>query len=214
MRRSNKKLSLVALVALAAGLSLTACNPDDSNASGTTPSSSASVSAGQKGSSPSDAGSPAAKGPVAKNDDNVTDPEDGGDASGAQGSTCRADDLSMYAAVSPETNGRTDVQISNNGKQACTMKGFPEVDLGNTDDVTLHTQAADEPADLVTLKPGDMAVFHITYPGHAAPGSELTDFTELVVTTPGEKYSQTITEIDGGPIALPTDTHVTVSAVS
>ena len=212
--RSNTKLSLVALVVLAAGLSLTACDPDGSSASGTTPSSSASVPADQKGSSPSDAGSPAAGSPVAKNDDNVTDPEDDGDGSGSLGDTCSTDDLSMYAAVSPEAKGRTDVQISNDGKRTCIMKGFPEVDLGNTHDVILHTQAADEPASLVTLKPGDMAVFHISYPSHAAPGSDLTEFDELIVTTPGEKYSQTITEIDGGPIALPEDTHVTVSAVN
>lgn len=211
--RRNKKLSIVALVALAAGLSLTACNPDDTNASGTTPTSSASVPAGQQGSASSDAGSPTAGSPAAKNDDNVTNPEDGGGSSGAQDATCRTDDLNMYAAVSPEAKGRTDVQISNDGKQTCTMKGFPEVDLGNTDDVILHTQAADEPAGLVTLKPGDMAVFHLSYPAHAAPGSDLTEFDELVVTTPGEKYSQTITDIDGGPIALPQDTHVTVSAV-
>lgn len=205
--RSNKKLSLVALVVLAAGLSLTACNPDDAGASGTTPSSSAAAG------SPAAENGTAAGGPVAKNDDNVTDPEDGGGASGPQDSTCRTDDLTMYAAVSPEAKGRTDVQVSNDGKRTCTMKGFPEVDLGNTDDVVLHTQAADEHAGLVTLRPGDMAVFHISYPSHAAPGSELTEFDELVVTTPGEKYSQTITEIDGGPIALPLDTHVTVSAV-
>jgi Protein of unknown function (DUF4232) len=206
--RSSKKLSAVALVVLAAGLSLTACDSDGSRASGTATSSASAPT--QHGSVQTEGSAHAARSAAAKHGDHAADGAAGG--SGSRYATCRSDDLSLYAAVSPEAKGDTGVQISNDGEQTCTMEGFPEVDLVSAGGFTLHAQAADEPAHLVTLRPGDMSVFHLSYPAHAAPGSELVDFDKLTVTTPDGQHSQTL-EIDGGPVALPEDAHVTVTAV-
>lgn len=187
--RSSKKFSVLALVALAAGLSLTACNPDDSDASGASSSSSASPSsngAGQEGSSGSGSSGGSGTG-------GSSDSSDSSGSTSASGTTCRTANLTISAHHGISGEGQMVVDMVNSGSTTCTMHGFPGVDLqgaGDSGTVSAHRSTSDTPD--VRLAPGEKTDFTLYYPMNDSGGSGFT-FTKMIVTPPNETQSKTLT---------------------
>ncbi|WP_329369369.1 DUF4232 domain-containing protein [Streptomyces sp. NBC_00669] len=157
--RSSKRLSVIALVAVAAGLSLTACGPDDSSASGPTSSDTAgatsssdagqtlapssapgasdatsapSTTGGQDGSSGSGSSGTSGSGSGSSGGSSSTGGGSGSSSSGsgsASSGTCKTSDLAISATRGPAGEGLELVDFTNIGQESCTMHGFAGVSL-------------------------------------------------------------------------------------
>lgn len=115
-----------------------------------------------------------------------------GQAAGS--TTCQAAELSYRLGAATGTSAqRTQVvDLTNKGSSACTLQGFPGVDL---DGVAIGQQNYNWPLDRqsvsyasVTLRPGETGHFSLIYlPGNSA-SSDIT-VTKLVITPPND-YTQ------------------------
>ncbi|GAA4813389.1 DUF4232 domain-containing protein [Streptomyces ziwulingensis] len=190
-----KNLSLIA-VAVAAGLSLTACQSDDTAASASA--------------APSQQTGPAAQGGNSADGDSATggtgtEATGTGSGSGANATTTGADDTddaeaagsdacttSQLAMRSAHGMGEGDilVHLENTGSAACDLKGFPGVDLKSKDG-SLSADRTDLAAPLVTVAPGEETRFTLHYTPNTSGGSGVT-FTSLVVTPPNETHAKTL----------------------
>jgi hypothetical protein len=165
----TQKMVLIALTVVA-GLSLTACNGEEEAALADDPSATAAVTPGSDdagGKEPGAAGS------------------DSGDQSASD--KCRTDGLEITAidsTISGDETNSVAVTFRNSGGSDCTMAGFAGVDL-ETNSGTISAERAGDPADRITLKPGDHTSFGITYPVNDTGGSGVR-ITGLKVTPPGE----------------------------
>jgi hypothetical protein len=190
-----QKLTIAAL-ALAAGLSLTACQNDDnamaqgggSAASSSGSSSNGGSTSGSNNSSPQGA----AKGSAGK--DSAGQATTGGNGSAKSGvAKCRTDDLDITAndaTVTGDKDNTVNVTFTNKSGRSCTVAGFAGVDLKtNAGSVSAKRQGAAAPA--VVLKNGDHDTFYISYPVNDSGGSGVR-ITGLVVTPPDETKSVTL----------------------
>ncbi|MFF3734832.1 DUF4232 domain-containing protein [Streptomyces sp. NPDC002476] len=185
------KLTFAAL-AVAAGLSLTACqNGDDmgqtapSSASGA---SSASGGSGSGGSDQSDGKGPAGKGSGGQG----TAAGTGSNENGKVGK-CRTDELEITAAdstIDGDPDGTVAVELKNGGGRDCVLSGYAGVDL-KTGSGTLSAKRTGEKATPMTLKDGKSVYFGINYPINKSGGSGVR-ITGLVVTPPDETKSVTL----------------------
>ncbi|MGV9848379.1 DUF4232 domain-containing protein [Streptomyces sp. NPDC003442] len=190
------KLTIAAL-AVAAGLSLTACQNDDDSAGKSDPSaSSASSSGGGSGSGGSDQG--------------------GGKDSGEQGTAagtgsnedgkidkCRTDELEVTAAdrtIDGDGEGTVAVTLKNGGGRDCAISGFAGVDL-KTSEGALSAKRSGQPADTHILKDGESTYFGVNYPVNDSGGSGVR-VTGLVVTPPNETKSVTLDWPGGGTLPV------------
>ncbi|MGC0384211.1 DUF4232 domain-containing protein [Streptomyces sp. SAI-129] len=195
-----RKLTLAAM-ALAAGLSLTACQNDDggSDQSAAPPAAStASSSNGGSGSAGSDqqgGTDSAGKSP------NGTGGTGGSGGTGGTGGAdedgksdrCRTDELeitAMDATVGGDTEGTVAVDLRNGGGRECSLAGYAGVDL-KTNSGTLSAERTGESAPSVVLADGETVTFGITYPMNDSGGSGVR-ITGLVVTPPNETKSVTL----------------------
>ncbi|MGW4551326.1 DUF4232 domain-containing protein [Streptomyces violaceorubidus] len=194
-----RKLTLAAM-ALAAGLSLTACQNDDGTDQSAAPpaASTASSSNGGSGSAGSDqeGGTDSA--------DKTPDGTGGSGSTGGTGGTggtdedgkaakCRTDELeftAMDATIDGDTEGTVAVDLKNGGGRECTLAGYAGVDL-KTNTGTLSARRTGEQATPVVLKDGENVTFGITYPINDTGGSGVR-VTGLVVTPPNETKSVTL----------------------
>ncbi|MEU4657674.1 DUF4232 domain-containing protein [Streptomyces sp. NPDC023723] len=169
-----KNYSLLA-VAVAAGLSLTACQNDDT-ASTTTDAAPVSSES-----------SAASSGDTEPSGTNASTNGDTG--AGVSSDTCTTDQLT---ATQKHGMGEGDilVHLKNTSDAACDLKGFPGVDLRNDDD-SVSAARTDLEAPLVTIAAGDEARFTLHYTPNTSGGSGVT-FDTLVVTPPNETHSLTI----------------------
>ncbi|MGW2332135.1 DUF4232 domain-containing protein [Streptomyces sp. NPDC001700] len=170
------KLTFAAL-AVAAGLSLTACQNDD----------------GTGQSDPSSASSASSSG-------------GGSDQGGEQGTTagtgsnengqvdkCRTDELEVTAAdrtIDGDGEGTVAVTLKNGGGRDCAISGHAGVDL-KTSEGALSAKRSGEPADTHILKDGESTYFGVNYPINDSGGSGVR-ITGLVVTPPNETKSVTL----------------------
>ncbi|GAB2833128.1 DUF4232 domain-containing protein [Streptomyces daliensis] len=203
-----QKITIAAL-ALAAGLSLTACQGNDTSAAGSkdSGSSSSSSSTGTSGGSgDSDSGSTggsSGSGSAGGSGENATNTGDDSDstqteAQGGEGSgngqittgTCKTSNLALSAA---HGMGEGDVVVTfKNTGEACSLKGFPGVDLkadGGPGGISANRSDLDAPA--VALQNGDETRFTLHTPRNDTGGSGV-DIDRLVVTPPNGTHSKTV----------------------
>ncbi|MFJ3532156.1 DUF4232 domain-containing protein [Streptomyces sp. NPDC090132] len=212
-----KKMSALALVVAAAGLSLTACGGSDgsSAAADTGASSSASSSAGGQdtgsadtsGSTEADGDSRSAAPGSEESGSSSTGSGKGSDltakgGTSASGSMCRTDDLA-FSTGSAGVKNQVVVNLKNTGSATCSMHGFPGVQLVGPDglgDTGPDAARTDSKASTVTIGPGEETRFLLRYIP-TTDGSGKT-FTRLSVTPPNEKISA-IANLDGLTITVP-----------
>ncbi|MEV5656084.1 DUF4232 domain-containing protein [Streptomyces sp. NPDC052291] len=178
-----------AALAVAASLSLTACQNDDDASAQTDPSSAttASPSSGDAGSDGSDPASPEAS-PGGKE----TSAGTGSDESG-KAAKCRTDGLKITAIdnfIDGDPAGTVAVEMKNTSGRDCVIAGFAGVDL-KTNAGTVSAERKGEPGDPYVLKGGKSIAFSVTYPLNKTGGSGVR-ITGLVVTPPNETKSVTL----------------------
>jgi hypothetical protein len=171
-------IAAVATGLAAAGVAVAGCSPS----SGTTASSTVTTSP---------AGSTAAHGSATQAAQPAS-PASSQQAQAAVG-TCQAAQLSYTLGVLTGTSQRTQVvDLSNKGSSACTLAGFPGVDLhgaaNGQQDFTWSLVRQSAPYSAVTLEPGQTGHFSLIY----LPGtSDSTDITvSKLVITPPNAYTQ------------------------
>ncbi|MFE9532524.1 DUF4232 domain-containing protein [Streptomyces sp. NPDC006691] len=192
-----RKLTFAAL-AVAAGLSLTACQSDDGSPA---PSDSAASNAASSGGGSSSTGANASTGSGTGSDQGSgkgtggtggkgTSAGTGSSGSGSakgSGGKCRTNDLNITAAdatVGGDKERTVAVEFTNTSGHDCTVSGFAGVDL-KTNSGTISAKRTGEPATPYTLKNGKSVFFGVTYPSNDTGGSGIR-ITGLLVTPPGE----------------------------
>ncbi|MFE1590314.1 DUF4232 domain-containing protein [Streptomyces sp. NPDC058737] len=189
-----RKLTLAAM-ALAAGLSLTACQNDDGTDETTAPPA-ASAPASSDGGSGSTGSDQEGGQDSAGKTPNGTGGANGTGGTGEDGKAaakCRTDELEITATdatVGGDTEGTVAVDLKNGGGRACTLAGYAGVDL-KTNTGSLSAERTGEQAPPIVLQDGENVTFGITYPINNTGGSGVR-ITGLVVTPPNETKSVTL----------------------
>ncbi|GHG62765.1 DUF4232 domain-containing protein [Streptomyces griseocarneus] len=186
-----QKLTFAAL-AIAAGLTLTACQSDDDGKGQSDPSSASSVSSSGGGSGPgaSDQGS----GKESGGKDSAGKSSGGQGAAAGTGSKesgkaakCRTDELRITAkdgTIDGDPDGTVVVELKNRGGHSCAISGYAGVDL-KTNAGSLSAKRTGEQAPSTVLKAGQSTFFGINYPFNKSGGSGVR-VTGLLVTPPSE----------------------------
>ncbi|WP_121748399.1 DUF4232 domain-containing protein [Streptomyces sp. E2N166] len=189
-----RKLTIAAM-ALAAGLSLTACQNDDdgTDRSAAPPAAStASSSTGGSDSPGSDQQGGTDSEGKAPNSTGGTGGTGGTDEDG-KAAKCRTDELEITATdatIGGDDRGTVAVDLKNGGGRDCSLAGHAGVDL-KTNSGTLSAERTGDSAPSVVLADGDTVTFGITYPINDSGGSGVR-ITGLVVTPPDETKSVTL----------------------
>ncbi|MFJ1928225.1 DUF4232 domain-containing protein [Streptomyces sp. NPDC088131] len=193
-----RKLTFAAL-ALAAGLSLTACQNDEDDAAGQTdPSSGSSASAASSSGGGSDSGGTDEAGgkessAPASNGSASGGSTSGGSGSDAKGGKCTTDGLKITALdtfIDGDRDGSIAVALTNTSGADCVISGFVGVDL-KTNAGTISATRKGDPGDPYTLKSGKEIDSNVSYPLNKTGGSGIR-ITGLVVTPPNETKSVTL----------------------
>lgn len=205
-----KKMSVLAVVVAAAGLSLTACNSSDGSSASANTSASASASSSTGASSSTTAGtSTGGQGSTSGSSSGSTGSTGSKKGSGstaqaqssASGSRCKADHLALSATASG-TKDEIVVNMKNTGSSKCSMHGFPGVQLVGPDglgDNRPDAARADATASTVTVGPGEETRFLLHYSPDTS-GSGKT-YTRLLVTPPNETVGE-IVNLNGVTITI------------
>ncbi|MFG2324894.1 DUF4232 domain-containing protein [Streptomyces sp. NPDC048568] len=192
------KLTFAAL-AVAASLSLTACQNDDDATGQSDPSaaSSEASSGGGSGSGDSQQGAGDESGGEGTGGQGTAAGSGAGSGSGSGANDkvgkCRTDELkfkAMDATIDGDTEGTVAVELTNGGGRECAISGYAGVDL-KTNSGTLSAKRSGEPVVPGTLKDGETVAFGIHYPINDSGGSGVR-ITGLVVTPPDETKSVTL----------------------
>ncbi|MFF1919291.1 DUF4232 domain-containing protein [Streptomyces sp. NPDC058221] len=193
-----KKMSALALVVAAAGLSLTACGGSDGSSAAADTSSSASANSSADASSSTDGQASATSGSPSSADSGSGS---GSGKSSALGSTsqsatsaamCKTDNLALSTSATEDKN-QLAVNLKNTGSGKCSMHGFPGVQLVGPDglgDTGPEAARTDTSGSTVTIGSGEETQFLLRYIP-AADGSNKT-YTRLSVTPPNEKVSEIV----------------------
>ncbi|MEU8953410.1 DUF4232 domain-containing protein [Streptomyces sp. NPDC048518] len=200
------RVSALAALGLAATLSLTACNGDDSGSDAAANGSSSSSSAGSSSSGSGQTSQDGAKseGGSGSGGSEAGDGKSGsgskveaGAGSGASKTGkvtfCKTADLAIDAAdaAPDESTGRIDVTMINRGSTTCSATGFAGVDIKDEDNTSNPVGRGHAQPRVTTLKPGDAAVFNLAYDIDSS-GDSLSHPTNLLVTPPNETHSVTL----------------------
>ncbi|MFC8005705.1 DUF4232 domain-containing protein [Streptomyces olivaceus] len=200
------KLTIAAL-AVAAGLSLTACQGDSDNADGQSTGSSNSSSSSNSGkdSGGKDSGGTDTDGKSADGENTAVSgggsdgASDGGSGSGKGSGTdsetakCLTDHLEITAVdgtVGGDQEETVVVGFKNAGAKDCLLTGYAGVDL-KTNYGRVSAERTGQEADPVVLKSGEDVFFGVTYPKNDSGGSGVR-VEGLVVTPPNETKSVTL----------------------
>ncbi|QIY93947.1 DUF4232 domain-containing protein [Streptomyces sp. S1D4-11] len=201
------KLTFAAL-AVAAGLSLTACQNDDAGTGQSGPSSASTVSSGATASSSgggSDSGS-SDQGGAKDSAGTSSATNSGATSSGGTGTAagtgsnanakvgkCRTDELEITAkdnTIDGDPDRTVVVELTNDSGRDCTISGYAGVDL-KTSAGSLSAKRTGQQAGSAVLKNGKSTYFPINYPFNKSGGSGVR-VTGLVVTPPDETKSVTL----------------------
>lgn len=196
-----------AALGVAAALSLTACSGDDSGKDSSAKSNSASSSKGGSSSSSnggsskggsskggseakgakSDAGDSTEARPDAANGsgDRAKHPGKHAEQGGEQGRFCKVANLHMSARDDkPDAEtGDVVVTMTNKGSTTCSVTGFPKVMLKDADNTSNPVRRDHNMPRIANLKPGQSAVFNLSYKVDTSGGSQ-THPTDIEVTPP------------------------------
>ncbi|MFI6495018.1 DUF4232 domain-containing protein [Streptomyces sp. NPDC050564] len=202
-----QKLALLA-IAVAAGLSLTACQGDNGASADTNGSSSA-----QSSDSPSSNSQGSGDNSASTGKGTATAQSDTGNGASAAGSNSKACQTSQLAFSSSGgmAEGTLIINLKNTGSATCTLKGFPGADLKSKDGTISATRSKLTPPR-VSVKPGEETRFTLHYPSNNSGGSGVT-FTSLVVTPPNETHSHTLPVSINVPASDSTGPAITVDPV-
>ncbi|WP_306322880.1 MULTISPECIES: DUF4232 domain-containing protein [unclassified Streptomyces] len=210
-----RKLTLAA-VALAAGLSLTACQGNDDSAAGASDASSDSSASA----SSSTGGNGGTGGDEATGKKDAVDTPDDPDAAKAADGTghgqintgpCKTANLAFDSGHGM-AEGSIVVSMRNTG-DACSLKGFPGVDLNSKDAGTpLSAQRSSLAAPTVVLKNGETTRFTLHYPENNTGGTGVR-IDSLDVTPPNETHSTSLPGDFSLPVTEGADQKVTVDPV-
>ncbi|MFF6908126.1 DUF4232 domain-containing protein [Streptomyces sp. NPDC012389] len=187
-----------AALAVAASLSLTACEDGATGQGGATPAPTASSSAaadGGSGSGGSDQEGSEQSGGKDSGQASAgsTGGSSGGSGTAAKAAKCRTDALEITATdstVGGDTAGTVAVGLKNRGGKDCTLSAYAGVDL-KTNAGPLSAKRTGEQAGPFVLKDGKTVYFGISYPLNSSGGSGVR-ITGLVVTPPDETKSVTL----------------------
>ncbi|WP_413759473.1 DUF4232 domain-containing protein [Streptomyces sp. MMBL 11-3] len=182
------RMTLIALTVVA-GLSLTACNGDDTPSPAASSSSDATSAGAGEGSGESAGAGTSTGSPGTGGKESAGGDSDAADRNG----TCRTDALKITAidnSISGDDVGSVAVTFVNDGGRDCTLSGFAGVDL-KTAAGTVSAERTGDPADRITLKDGDSTAFTVSYPINDSGGSGVR-ITGLLVTPPGETRAATL----------------------
>ncbi|MFI7386113.1 DUF4232 domain-containing protein [Streptomyces sp. NPDC049813] len=214
------QLTLAGL-ALVAGLSLTACQGDDDAAAGADASGSSTASASRSASSGSgsdDAGGGSDDGATADGTTadgtaaTTADPAEGSGGGQINTGPCKTANLA-FATAHGMGEGDLLVSLRNTG-DACSLKGFPGVDLkADGGPGGISAERTDVAAPTVVLKNGETTRFTLHSPRNDTGGSGLK-ITRIVVTPPNETHSKTLPVTLNLPVTdSPSDAGVTVDPI-
>ncbi|MER5603307.1 DUF4232 domain-containing protein [Streptomyces sp. NPDC002265] len=195
-----------AALAVAAGLSLTACQ---SGADGTGQSTSSSASATSSATGGSTAGGSTAggsdqdggkdsagqgtAGTGSTGQSTAAGSSSGSDAGGTATGRCHTADLEITAkdrTIDGDPDGTVVVELKNRGGRDCTLSGYAGVDL-KTNAGSLSAQRTGDPAPSAVLRSGRSTAFGISYPLNTSGGSGVR-ITGLLVTPPNETRTVTL----------------------
>ncbi|MFI5661156.1 DUF4232 domain-containing protein [Streptomyces sp. NPDC051684] len=194
-----RKLTLAA-VALAAGLSLTACQGNGDSAAGTGDDSSNTAASSGKvsGKNASDTGEKA-------------DAAEGSGHGQINTGPCKTADLA-FGSAHGMGEGTLIVSMRNTG-DACSLKGFPGVDL-RTDEASgpLSAKRSGLASPSVVLSGGETTRFTLHYPPNTTGGSGV-DVTSLDITPPNETHSASLRVGINLPVSEGADQKVYVDPV-
>lgn len=208
-----KKMSALALVVAAAGLSLTACGSSDgssasanTSASRTSASTAASSSTGGQGSTSTSGSSASGSSAGGQASTSTSGSSASGSSTGSSkgsgltaqnhsatsGSMCKTDNLALSASATGVKN-QIVVNLKNTGSSKCSMHGFPGVQLVGPDglgDTGPDAARTDASGSTVSIGPGEETRFLLHYIPSTS-GSAKT-YTRLSVTPPNEKVSEIV----------------------
>ncbi|MEU6663176.1 DUF4232 domain-containing protein [Streptomyces sp. NPDC046821] len=191
----TKKLTL-ATVAVLAGLTLTACqdgNTDAAPSQDTASSPAAENSAAPSGSTGGNGGTATDDGSKGGGSGNGNGNGSGSDkgSGGGQINTgpCKTANLTITAA---DGMAEGDVLVSlKNDSDACSLKGFPGVDLNTSDGDTMSADRTANTPQEVVLGGGETTRFTLHYPPNHTGGTGIR-VVSIVVTPPNETHSKTV----------------------
>jgi hypothetical protein len=199
MQLRNRRLAATAGMVLCAGAALAACQggtsddgagKDTPTAVATATGTSAPAPGATTGANSAPAAAPATKAA-------------GSGSSGSSGSSatrCRTADLGFSfapgsGAQAVGSQGGIGVVLTNKGGAACTLRGFPGVDIVSSSGAHWSLAREAKSAGKVTVKPGSAASFEITYlpfdEGDSG-GSVAFHAASILVTPPDETHSATL----------------------
>ncbi|MFD8290330.1 DUF4232 domain-containing protein [Streptomyces lavendulae] len=189
------KLTFAAM-AVAAGLTLTACQngEDGAAAQGPAPAAPAastpSTPSSGGGSSAGSANQGSGKGSAGTSSNGKGTAAGTGSGDSAKGGKCRTDDLEITASestVGGDAEGTVAVQLKNRGSGDCTLSEYAGVDV-KTSAGSLSAKRTGEHPGPAVLKKGTSVYFGVNYPLNTSGGSGVR-ITGLVVTPPDETKS-------------------------
>jgi hypothetical protein len=184
----------VTLCVFAVGLGAAGCSPGSSGSSG-------SSSSGSATTSPANPGSTAQAGAGTSTPASSQQPQTAG-----SGSRCQPANLSFTLGAKIGGTATTQptqvMDLTNEGSSACTMEGFPGVDLVGVADgqenytwplvrsSASYARESHQGISEVTLQPGGTAHFDLRYlPGAPGDGNNLISVDKMVITPPND-YTQ------------------------
>ncbi|NUV77892.1 DUF4232 domain-containing protein [Streptomyces fungicidicus] len=177
-----QKITLATL-ALVTGLTLTACQGDDTAASTDDAAPAASSPAGDDGG----AGKETA---AASGGDTASDAPEGSGGGQINTGPCKTANLDISGAHGMG-EGTIHIAFKNTG-DACYLKGFPGVDLkADSGPGSINANRSDLATPSVVLKTGESTRATLHYPANHSGGSGV-DITLLEITPPEETHSKTV----------------------
>ncbi|MEU1467017.1 DUF4232 domain-containing protein [Streptomyces sp. NPDC005761] len=187
-----RKLTFVTL-AVAAGLSLTACQNDDDAAGQPAPSSASSASSAGGGSGSGGSDQDSGKGAAGTTSGGKDTAAGSGSDSSGKAPKCTTDGLKITAQdtfIDGDPDGSVAVGLTNGSGADCVISGFAGVDL-KTDAGDISATRKGDPGDPYILRNGKEIDFNVSYPLNESGGSGVR-VTGLVVTPPNETKSVTL----------------------
>ncbi|MGA5821512.1 DUF4232 domain-containing protein [Kitasatospora sp. NPDC094028] len=185
-----------AVLAVAAALSLTACQDDQAGSAQGAPTAAPTASTGAApGGGPATGGAgkgtPASGGTGKGSTAPTTAPA--GSAGAGKSAKCRTADLTITAAertVTGDAENTVVVELKNHSGKDCALSGYAGVDL-KTSAGTVSAKRSGEPVVAGIVANGKSTYFGISYPANTSGGTGVR-ITGLVVTPPDETQSVTL----------------------
>jgi hypothetical protein len=185
----TKKLTL-ATVAVLAGLTLTACQDGDIDAAPSQDSASSPAAENSATASDSTGGNGGtATGDGSQGGDSGNGSDKGSGGGQVNTGPCKTANLTITA---DHGMGEGDVLVSlKNNSNACSLKGFPGVDLNTSDGDTFSADRSANTPQEVVLGGGETTRFTLHTPRNDTGGTGLR-IVSIVVTPPNETHSKTL----------------------